>query len=500
MSTTLPVGVSRVVGRRLTPEPERELPTDPVKWVRDDLDGFLWSKQREVLRALTEHRKVAVQSCHQIGKTACAAMAGAWWIAAHPPSEAMIVTTAPSGDQVKGILWGELLKAHRKGSLPGSITTGGSTPEWKVNGEQIGFGRKPNDYVDLNKARTQFQGIHARYLLGILDEGCGIPKWLFEAMDTLATNEMSRLLVIGNPDDPTTEFARKCAPGSGWHVISISAFDSPNFTGEPVPEQLRESLISRRWVEDTARDYGEDSPYYISKVLGQFPEVADDVIISPRLVREAHERDLSGQMIGATARFGMDVAREGKDESCIYEERGGVIRLVQAWPTNDLTVLTDAGRALLESKPASTLTLDATGMGWGVHDPLAAEGLKVRPFVAGAAAQDPTRFVNATAEAWWALREAMEAGLIDLDPDDDKLAAQLQSRKWRMDPSQRRIMVERKEEMAKRGMASPDRADAAVIAWYEGVHVPNPDVVLRRNEPYAPPRTSITGDLLDLKT
>ena len=52
------------------------------------------------------------------------------------------------------------------------------------------------------------------------------------------------------------------------------------------------------WVEERAREWGTDIPLYISKVLGEFPEVADDTTITPRMIREAHERDLSGNAIG----------------------------------------------------------------------------------------------------------------------------------------------------------------------------------------------------------
>jgi hypothetical protein len=152
-----------------------------------------------------------------------------------------------------------------------------------------------------------------------------VPEWLWDATATLITNDASRRLAIGNPDDPTTRFETVCRPGSGWNVVQVSVFDTPNFTGERVPEQLRESLVGRAYVETAEREWGADSPLYISKVKGEFPEVADDVVITPKMVREAHERSLPGLERG---RFGMDVARFGPDETVIYRNRGGVIRLM----------------------------------------------------------------------------------------------------------------------------------------------------------------------------
>jgi hypothetical protein len=54
----------------------------------------LWSKQREIVEAVAKHRRVAVQSCHDIGKSFCAATAVAWWLSCWPPGEAFVVTTA----------------------------------------------------------------------------------------------------------------------------------------------------------------------------------------------------------------------------------------------------------------------------------------------------------------------------------------------------------------------------------------------------------------------
>ena len=493
----LPVGTAAEVRRRLTPEPERVLPSNMVTWVRDALGEHLWSVQREILGSVQAERFTAVQSCHGIGKSYLAARAATGWIESHPLGEAKVVTTAPSGPQLK-IVWGEMDVAHARGGLRGSISHG-AIPEWTIGGTQVAFGRKPPNRVNPEIARTFFQGIHARYLLVILDEACGIPPWLWQAVLSLVTNEGSRVLAIGNPDDPTTEFAAKCAPGSGYNVIPVSAFDTPNFTGEQVPEQLRESLVGPTYVADAEREWGVDSPLFTSKVRGQFPEVADDVIISPRLVREAHERDLSGLMIEDRGRYGMDVARYGEDESAIYLNRGGVVRLWGAWRKTGTTESAAKAQIACEEDLYRPMLVDEVGLGAGVYDPLKLGGWNVQPFSGGEAAFEDRRFVNRNSEAWWAFREGLGAGLIDLDPADTVLAAQLQSRKWRLDASQRRIRIETKDEMKQRGVKSPDRADAAVLSWYEGARgVDNVEAVLKRNV-WEPP-TTITGDLLTVKT
>ena len=90
-------------------------------------------------------------------------------------------------------------------------------------------------------------------------------------IDALATNIDARVVAVGNPDDPASHFATICKPGSGWHVETISAFDTPAYTGEKVPEELLPLLVSPEWVEERKLRWGVTSPIYQSKVLGEFP-------------------------------------------------------------------------------------------------------------------------------------------------------------------------------------------------------------------------------------
>jgi hypothetical protein len=157
---------------------------DPVGFVEDCLLGYIWSKQREILQALQAHRRVAVQSCHDVGKTRIGGIAGSWWLSCRPPGEAFLVSTAPTFQQVRGLLWREIGRIHREGGLPGRT----NQTEWLLGKELVGFGRKPDE---LNP--TAFQGIHARYVLVILDEACGV-HGLWDAAESLAANDDSRIL------------------------------------------------------------------------------------------------------------------------------------------------------------------------------------------------------------------------------------------------------------------------------------------------------------------
>src|SRR5688572_28912734 len=143
---------------------------------------------------------------------------------------------------------GYMGNAHKKGGLPGRITL---DAKWYIGNELVAYGRKPADYDP-----AAFQGIHARYVLVIIDEAGGVPKSIFDAVDALATNIDARVVAVGNPDDPASHFATICRPGSGWHVETISAFDTPAYTGEKVPEELLPLLVSPEWVEERKLRWG----------------------------------------------------------------------------------------------------------------------------------------------------------------------------------------------------------------------------------------------------
>jgi hypothetical protein len=190
--------------------------------------------------------------------------------------------------------------------------------------------------------RERFQGLHARYILILLDEACGIPMSLWTAVKTLMTNDNARCLAIGNPDDPGSEFANICKPSSGWNTITIDAFSSPNFTGEYVPPDVAENLVTPLWVDDRRKDWGEGSPLWQSKVMAEFPDVSDEYLITPAMIQKGILCDLPGLN---TTRYGVDVARFGDNKTVVYRNREGQLRLEDSWGMSD----TIRRRALVRS-------------------------------------------------------------------------------------------------------------------------------------------------------
>lgn len=445
--------------------------SQPNSWITDRLKEHFWSKQREIIHSVQTNRRTAVKSGHNTGKSFSAAAIVCWWLDTRAPGTAFVVTSAPTWKQVRAILWREISRAHAKAKLHGRL----NQTEWWTHTvpsdpnspeELIAFGIKPD-----NNDPDAFQGIHAQYVLVVLDEACGIAKPLWDSADSLISNESSRILAIGNPDDPNTEFAEVCKPGSGWNVIRISAFDTPNFTAEPVPEKIKHHLVSRTWEEEKRRKWGKDNPLYVSKVLGEFPDISTDGLIPIKWIKLAQELDLSNRAT-IPNELGVDVGGGG-DKSVIAHRIGPRVRIIERNQNPNTMVQLGYIIQALKSTGATIAKVDYLGIGKGIVDRAQEAVLNKEPdyqyaskivgISVGRPAVKKDEFISLKAEGFWELRQRFEDGEIDIDPYDDDLAAQLIDIKWR--PSLGRVAIESKEEMRKRGRNSPDEADAVMLAF-----------------------------------
>ena len=383
-----------------------------------------------------------------------------------------MVTTAPTGDQVKAILWSEINGAFSKAQARGKPFIGRvNETEWKLDKRLLAFGRKPSDYNP-----HAFQGIHAKYVLVIIDEACGVHKQFWTAANAIATGEHCRIVAVGNPDDPGSHFARVCA-GGRWNVIKISAFDSPNFTDEEVPDEVRPMLVSQAYVDDMKAEYGEESPTYISKVLGEFPMDAEDGVVRLSKVRACCRPRETPWMPAqlAPVELGVDLGAGG-DETSIRERRGAVVG--REWRFRERDPKKTAARIVeaINQSQAGVVKVDSIGIGWGLVGMLQekqSQGLH-KAHVVGVnvseASTRPDRFKNLRSQIWWEIgRQLSEDQAWDLSelPEDDRerLVSQLTAPKYTTDSSGRTV-VEPKAETKKRIGRSPDNADALLLAYF----------------------------------
>jgi len=450
---------------------------DPVGFCTEILGESLWSKQKEILESVRDHRRVAVHSAHECSKSFTAARLVAWWLSTGKFGESFALTTAPSAPQVKTILWRELARAYRAGRLPGRLnqTEWMMDPTWaRYNSnrqvpyeEIVAFGRKPSDYDP-----HAFQGIHARRVLIVLDEACGIPEPLWQAVGSLAANDRSRVLAIGNPDISSSYFAQVCKPDSGWHVIHVDGLLSPNFTDEAddLPDEVLEQLLGQTYVDELISDVGEESAVYQSKVRGKFSQDDPQGVVPLSFVRLCQIEKDWPKGSNLPVELGMDVGAGG-DQTVIRERRG--VHAGRSWSSltpnwSDAVVKMLDAIDLVQPTKAK---IDVAGIGWGVVgrlQELKSEGrhnCEIVPINVGSASSDPARFPKLRDQIWWEVgRELSRDKAWDLTAVDEKTVAQLIAPNYQRDTASR-IKVEQKSETKKRIRRSPDDADALLLAF-----------------------------------
>jgi hypothetical protein len=441
---------------------------DPSSWVSDRLGQLVWSKQREIMESVRDNRKTVVRSCHGAGKSHVAALTVSWWLDAHPPGEAFVVTSAPTSAQVRAILWRYIRRMHKENALPGRV----NQVEWLIDEELVAFGRKPADADE-----SAFQGIHAPYVLCVLDEAGGIPESLWVGAEAITTGPWCRILAIGNPDNSATQFYKVSQPGSGWNAIRISAFDTPNFTGETVPEKVAVSLVSREWAEEKKLEWGDGNALYNSKVLGEFTLDAADTVVRAsdvatcRLDTEAvySPADLS------PVELGVDVGG-GLDETVVRERRGVLAGREWRIRTDRPEKIAPLVLRALRESGATVVKIDSIGVGFGVIGELrnaAKRGEHTARVIGVNVSENPRdkkKFANLRAEMWWTVAREMSAqGAWDLSrmENGDVTAAELLVPRWELD-TKGRIIIEPKDKIRERIGKSPDHADALLLAFFNG--------------------------------
>jgi hypothetical protein len=460
---------------------------------------------------MASNKRTAVKSCHNAGKSKLAAILACWWIATHPVGQAIVITTAPTYQQVHGIIWREIGKHHEiartnKLPLPGRIT---ASDKWNIIGDdgtlfQAGWGRKPADSNEHG-----FQGVHERFVLVIVDEACGINQTLWTAIEAITTTGDARILAIGNPDDPNTHFGQIFNDPdvkTEWVHHTISAFETPNMT-EPFindktseyfaraqmdkdfPNELRPLMLQPEVIESWRTQWGENDPRWKSKILGEFPDQSENSLFSQATINKATETEVVPDYDGRPL-LGVDLSRFGSDLSTVYKmeegtvwerfddedgteifrpttQRGKQVRKVEEWSKADGVESAHKIHQIAMNEGAYEVRIDVGGLGAPILDQvrvLAQTSYTVVAMNGSGPTPDPYHWKNA--RAWWhdSLRQQMYDGTIDLEYSDAKLKDELLGIRYHFKNNYRSLQVESKDDMAARGVKSPDHSDAVVYA------------------------------------
>jgi hypothetical protein len=210
--------------------------------------------------------------------------------------------------------------------------------------------------------------------------------------------------------------------------------------------------------------YGEDSTVARVEVLGEFPHADDDSVIPMELARAAQGRDVSLSTSDPIV-WGLDVARFGGDNSALCIRQGNTVFEIKTFKSMDLMQLCGAVKNLYDDATATNrpqeILIDVIGLGSGVVDRLSEQSLPVRGVNVAESPATSKNYLNLRAELWFAIKDWLAQRDCRL-PYDDELVAELVAPSYKY-TSTGKIKIESKEEMKKRGIKSPDKADALAL-------------------------------------
>ncbi len=444
---------------------------NPVTFAREVLLFEPDEWQRSALIDLAYNPKVAIKSGQGVGKTGLEAVALLWFLCCYQYPR--IVATAPTKQQLHDVLWSEASKWMGRSPLLSKILKWTKTYIYMTGNEKRWFA----------VARTatkpeNMQGFHEDNMLFIVDEASGVADQIMEAILGTLSGGNNKLLMCGNPTRTSgTFFDAFNADMAIYKCHTVSSLDS-----QRTNKQNISSLI---------RKYGEDSNVVRVRVKGLFPKQEDDVFIIHEIVEQCGSRlySLDEKNLLPYIIFGVDVARYGNDETVIYRNARGKIKMVINRRGQDLMrttgdIVSEYKKAVKEYpdyKGYIYVNIDDTGLGGGVTDRLMEVKreqklyrLVVIPVNAAEKIETDTKegreaaghYNNLTTHMWAVLRDLLRDREIEI-MEEPETFAQLVVRKYFM-ASNGKIELESKKEMKKRNLPSPDRADALALATYLG--------------------------------
>ena len=306
-----------------------------------------------------------------------------------------------------------------------------------------------------------FQGRHEEGMYIIFEEASGIPREIFETAKGTLTNEDKLFVAIGNPN------TRDCSLfdcfnslRNMWQCLTFNAEESPK-TAWFDPDRNR--LL--------AEEYGRDSDVYRVRVLGEFPHVDPNCVISSDDVEAAFDRSKFNAALRATSdkQIGMDLARFGGDENVIFARQG--LAVVDKWWMSRVDPNLAVDRAfrmqgeLNWRDDAAQFVVDAGGMGQGVMQRFYTGGKRLHEFHNNGTATKTQQYHNKITEAYFHLGKILKDRKASLMPDNT-LIHQLSNRRYYTNPKNGKLVLESKDEYLKRFEDSPDRAEALALCFY----------------------------------
>ena len=421
---------------------------DPVAFVREILGAEPFDYQQALLVDIANgERKISVRSGHGTGKSTTFSWAMLWFAMTRFPFK--VVVTAPTSGQLFDALFAELKRWINE--LPEALR-----PILDVKNDRVSLLAAPSEgFISARTSRAEtpeaLAGVHSANVMLVVDEASGVPEQVFEAAAGSMSGHSAVTLLASNPTRSSgTFFETQTRLSGSWKCHHWSCVKSP--------------LVSRDFIEEMKLRYGEESNAYRIRVLGEFPLADDDTIVPFHLVDAAVHRDIEPDD-HATVIWGLDVARFGSDKTALAKRQGNTITEINSWQGLDLMQTVGRVKAEYDGLPMSIrpseIMVDVIGMGGGVVDRLRELGLPVRGINVAESPSMKDTYTNLRAELWFKMRGWLEQRGAKL-PRNEQLIAELTSIRYSF-VSSGKMKAEGKDDMRKRGLASPDLADAVCL-------------------------------------
>ena len=401
--------------------------------------------------------RLAVASGHGIGKTALVAWIILWFISTRPNPQ--IVVTANTGTQLKTKTWRELAKWHQ-------LAVNKHWFAWSAT--QFKMADRPSTWFATavpwsEHNSSAFAGTHEAHVLMLFDEASEIADAIWTVAEGALTTGALKgnttiWLAFGNPTQNTGRF-RQCWTKfrKRWITMKVDSRTA---------KKADKNLI-QEWLED----WGEDSDFFRVRVRGEFPRVGPKQFIGNDVVETAQARKVEDRHIPSSTPklMGVDVARQGSGQTVIVRRRGRKMQkeVTRVRIPDLMRVASMVAKEINEWDP-DIVFVDAVGMGAGVFDRLVQLGYtNVVAVYSGEqkTVSQPEIHYNVRIEMWDRMKEWLKTGSI---PDDKELYEDLIGPELLYDQKMR-MRLERKDDMEKRGLPSPDTADALALTFAQPV-------------------------------
>lgn len=391
--------------------------------------------------------RLATASGHGIGKTAQVAWLILWAMSTRPHLAGVV--TANTMQQLNTKTWRELALWHKR-LINRHWFKWSATKFWHVDHSETWC---VNAVPNSEHNSEAFAGTHAKYKIIVFDEASAIPDIIWEVADGAMTDPRSIFAVFGNPTKNTGKFRECFNRGSRWQQRKVDSRTA--------------KMTNKTEIAEWIAEYGEDSDFVRVRVRGEFPRTGSEQFIGSDIVDFAMANELPFEahcMLPPV--LGCDVARYGDDKSVVIVRQGRKIIYMEKYREYNTQQLAVAVIAAIKKFNVAISFVDGVGVGAGVVDRLRMLGYEVCEVNAGVTATDDEVYYNKRAEMWGRMRTWLASGA-DI-PLDLELREALIGLEFGFDDKER-IRLERKKDMKKRGLASPDEGDALAHTFAEEI-------------------------------